>query len=164
MRARGQRPTKNACLFFLAEQQKATSHGIGIWILGTGFPPGPGANTGNYAGSYSFFKASHLTWPVPAGNVREALVQLLGVHSRQNRTQCSLCPSCPVARGPWVWVSGHVGPLTASPAESGWQGLRSVSGVLEALAPAGVVGSQQTSADDDEWNLHSSKRLLGFQR
>lgn len=65
MSARGQRPTKNACLFFLAEQQKAASHGIGIWILGTGFPPGPGGNTDSYAGSYSFFKASHLTWPVP---------------------------------------------------------------------------------------------------
>lgn len=38
VRARGQRPMENACLFFLVVQQKATSHGIGIWVLGTGFP------------------------------------------------------------------------------------------------------------------------------
>lgn len=65
VRARGQRSRKNACLFFLVEQQKATSHGIGIWILETGFPPGPGGNTGSYAGSYSFCEGSQLTWPVP---------------------------------------------------------------------------------------------------
>lgn len=115
---------------------------------------------------FLFFLSSVTPDLACAGNVRQALGQLWGVHSRQNRTQCSLCPSCPVARGPWVWVPGHVGPLTVAPAESRWQvcmaGLRSVSGVSEALAPAGVVGAQQTSAD--EWNLHSSKRLLGFQR
>lgn len=72
------------------------------------------------------------------------------------------CGKRTLGLGPWKRWLPHCGSSGVWMAGSA----RSVAEVSGAFAPDGVVGTQQTSADDDvdEWNLHSSKRLLGFQR